>query len=80
MGDHSSGDCAWPFSLTKRAASAAGPLFSFAALAARLLRAGMWKPYDCAQSSCLSVWSTHSHLTNALAASTFWLLALTHDP
>ena len=36
LGDQSSGDCAWPFSLTNLAASAAGPLLSLSALAARL--------------------------------------------
>src|SRR5689334_13844229 len=77
LGDQRIGFCAWPWSVSSFIASAAGPDLSLSALSARLLRAGRWKPYDCAKSSWSSVWSTHSHFTNFFDASTCFDFAFT---
>ncbi len=61
-------------------ASAAAPSRSCFAFLASEVRAGMWKPYARAKSSCLSVPSTHSHFTNALASARCLLRALTAEP
>src|SRR5437763_12799564 len=67
-----------PYLTRMSTASLGAPLFSGSASAATLLRGGTWKPYDSAQSFWMSLLSTHSHFTYALASSTFLPLALTN--